>query len=86
MQTRKHYSNRNKEPQWRRKKEPQWKRRGSQKHHCNWHLKNEKMQKTWIKNVVGQTIVIIELWHQEECKSPSYVHDHTYKLGLLKKL
>jgi hypothetical protein len=30
--------------------------------------------------------VTIELWHQEECKSPSYVHDHTYKWGLLEKL
>lgn len=32
--------------------------------------------------------VIVESWHQEQCMSPSYVHDckHTYKWRLLEKL
>jgi len=29
MQTRKHWLNKKKEPQWRKKKEPQWRRKGA---------------------------------------------------------
>jgi hypothetical protein len=46
MQTKEHWLNRKKKPQWRRR---------NQKHHCNQHLKKEKTQKAWINNVVGQT-------------------------------